>query len=237
MLAASVSVPSRAAQRPDSGLRGAPVDGHGQIARPSSCGWVSARRWLQPGTASDRNGHSRASAGRGEIDHQHVDRAVGLGLQDELAVDLERRAEHCGQGHRFGKQPGNGRRIVVAGEDIGHHGPEPHQPAAHAQGLDMKRQTLSSGAGRSATQPCVVQSRSLGLFPVYRCARSRSIRCTETPGKNALLHVQTVFRLVEHHRLRPVDHLVGHFLASIGGKAMHEYGTGRRRLIRSASTL
>src|SRR6202035_5630991 len=31
----------------------------------------------------------------------------------------------------------------------------------------------------------------------------------EAPGQNALLHMQAVLGLVEHHRLRAVDHLVG----------------------------
>ena len=71
----------------------------------------------------------------------------------------------------------------------------------------------------------------------YRiCARSRSLVrddsiCVgvvplphrfETPGQNALLHVQAIFGLVEHHRLRTVDHLVGDFVAAMGGEAVHE---------------
>ena len=45
----------------------------------------------------------------------------------------------------------------------------------------------------------------------------------QAPGQNALLCVQAVFRLVEHDRLRPVDHLVGDLVAAVGGQAMHEH--------------
>ena len=48
--------------------------------------------------------------------------------------------------------------------------------------------------------------------------------CSEAPGEDALLGMQAVLGLVEHHRLRPVDHLVRHFLAAMGGQAMHEHG-------------
>src|ERR1022692_4563056 len=34
-------------------------------------------------------------------------------------------------------------------------------------------------------------------------------RRVKAPGQNALLRVQAIFGLVEHHRLRAVDHLVG----------------------------
>ena len=38
--------------------------------------------------------------------------------------------------------------------------------------------------------------------------------------------MQAVFRLVEHHGLRPVDHLVGDLLAAMRGQAVHEDGVG-----------
>jgi hypothetical protein len=48
----------------------------------------------------------------------------------------------------------------------------------------------------------------------------------EAPGQNALLRVQAVFGLVEHHRLRAVDHLVGDLLAAMGRQAVHEQRVG-----------
>src|SRR5208283_2170599 len=45
---------------------------------------------------------------------------------------------------------------------------------------------------------------------------------SETPGKDALLRMQSVFGLIENDGLRTVDHIVGHFLAAMGRQAMHE---------------
>ena len=44
----------------------------------------------------------------------------------------------------------------------------------------------------------------------------------KAPGQDALLRVQAVLGLVEHHRLRAVDHLVGDLLAAMRGQAVHE---------------
>src|SRR6266699_523835 len=50
----------------------------------------------------------------------------------------------------------------------------------------------------------------------------------QAPGEDALLGVKSVFRLVEHHGLRPVDHLVGDLMAAMRREAMHEHGVGFR---------
>ncbi len=57
-------------------------------------------------------------------------------------------------------------------------------------------------------------------------ARLRLSGRVQAPGQQALLGVQPVFRLVEHHRLRPVHHLVGDLLAAMGRQAMHEQRVG-----------
>src|SRR5438105_13526177 len=44
----------------------------------------------------------------------------------------------------------------------------------------------------------------------------------KAPGQNSFLCMQAIFGLVEHHRLRTVDHLVGDFLAAMGRQAVHE---------------
>ncbi len=51
----------------------------------------------------------------------------------------------------------------------------------------------------------------------------------EAPRQNAFLRVQAIFGLVEHHRLRAVDHLVGDFVAAMRGQAMHEQRVGFRQ--------
>src|SRR6185312_17420445 len=38
----------------------------------------------------------------------------------------------------------------------------------------------------------------------------------EAPGEDGLLGVDAVLGLVEHHRARAVDHLLGHLLAAMG---------------------
>src|ERR1700676_1713819 len=44
----------------------------------------------------------------------------------------------------------------------------------------------------------------------------------KTPRQNTLLRVQAILGLVEHHRLRAVDHLVGDLVAAMRRQAMHE---------------
>src|SRR5215467_3089551 len=44
----------------------------------------------------------------------------------------------------------------------------------------------------------------------------------QAPGQNAFLGVQAVLGLVEHNRMRPIDHLVRDFLAAMRRQAMHE---------------
>src|SRR5580704_17812481 len=48
----------------------------------------------------------------------------------------------------------------------------------------------------------------------------------QAPRQNPLLRVQPVLGLVEHHRLRAVDHLVGDLFAAMGRQAVHEDGAG-----------
>jgi hypothetical protein len=52
----------------------------------------------------------------------------------------------------------------------------------------------------------------------------------------SLLHVQPVFSLVPHHRLRAVDDLGGDLFAAVRRQAVHEQGLGPGRCIISAST-
>ena len=44
---------------------------------------------------------------------------------------------------------------------------------------------------------------------------STPIKLPRHQAKHRLLGVQPVFRFVEHHRMRSVDHLVGHLLAAM----------------------
>ena len=124
---------------------GALVDGHGEMA-------VAEQRAGRGLAGLDGAGHPRRvearagahRAGAAEIDHQHADRAVGLGLQDEAAVDLQRRAEHDGEHDGLAQQLGHRLRIIVAGQNLVHHRPEPHHAAAQVEAPISNGRTVSS---------------------------------------------------------------------------------------------
>src|ERR1700726_1206697 len=48
----------------------------------------------------------------------------------------------------------------------------------------------------------------------------------QAPRQNPLLCVEPVLGLVEHHRLRAVDHVVGDLFAAMSRQAVHEEGVG-----------
>src|SRR6185503_5387080 len=52
----------------------------------------------------------------------------------------------------------------------------------------------------------------------------------EAPGENSLLRVQTIFRLVKHHRLWAIDYFVGNFLAAVSRQTMHKDRIALREL-------
>ena len=80
-------------------------------------------RWPRPSNSADDLPHLEPACieprigaqgiRRGEIDDDHRDRTVGLGLQDEAALELQRRAEQRRQHDRLTEQlrrPAAGRR-------------------------------------------------------------------------------------------------------------------------------
>ena len=77
-------------------------------------------------------------ARRREVGDQHVDRPVGPGLQDELAVELQRRAEQHGQHADLGQQPRHRLGIVVPLQDLVEHRPELDDAAAHVERADLE---------------------------------------------------------------------------------------------------
>src|SRR5215468_1089989 len=82
-------------------------------------------------------------------------------------------------------------------------------PAGHARPA-LRAETAGSGPNRAG------EGRKRGSLPT---TGSR-----QAPGEDALLRMQAVLRLVEHHRLRSIDYFGGHFLAAMGRQAMHEDG-------------
>ena len=97
---------------------GALVDGHGEVALAeqlarlglAALGGLDQRVMVEAGIAAK-------AIGGVEIDHQQVHRPVRLRLQDELAFELQRRADQRGERDGFAQQPGDRRGVVVAVED------------------------------------------------------------------------------------------------------------------------
>ena len=79
---------------------------------------------------------------RREVGDQHVDRPVGAGLQDELAAELQRRAEQHGEHADLGEQAGHRLGIVVARQDLVEHRPELDGAAAHVERPDLERHDM-----------------------------------------------------------------------------------------------
>ena len=75
-----------------------------------------------------------------EIHDQKRHRAVSPGLQDEAAIEFQRRAEQRRQHDRFAEQLADGGGIIVLGQDFVERGAEPGQPAAQIEGADLERQ-------------------------------------------------------------------------------------------------
>ena len=119
---------------------GALVDGHGEIAGPQQL--AGSRRGLperlEP-VLVEPGGGAQAIR-RVEVDDDHVDDAVGLGLQLEAPLELEGRAEHHGQRGRLADDARDPIGIAVAGDDGVDGGPETHDAPAHVERLDRERQ-------------------------------------------------------------------------------------------------
>ena len=62
-------------------------------------------------------GITAQAIGRVKVDDDEVHRPVGLGLEDEAALELQRRADEGRQHHGFAEQARHRGRIIVAGED------------------------------------------------------------------------------------------------------------------------
>ena len=123
------------------------VDGQRQDAAAEQLlrrGGAAGNRGVHPLLVEAGIGAQRL--GRGKVGDQHVDRPVGAGLQDELAVELERGAEQNGQHDRLGQQPRDRLRIGMAGKNRVEHRPELDAAAAHVERAHLEGHTWSSPA-------------------------------------------------------------------------------------------
>ena len=125
------------------------VDGHGQV--PASDQDPGRRR---AGIDRCRNaggivlGASADPIRRGVIDHQHAHRPVGLGLENEAALQLERGAEQDRQHRGLAQKLRDRNRILVPGQQLVDGGAEPHDPAPQVEGGDLERQDGVVGGRR-----------------------------------------------------------------------------------------
>src|SRR5438132_1465608 len=58
------------------------------------------------------------------------------------------------------------------------------------------------------------------------CGRARWSGPPQEPEQQGLLRVETILRLVPHHRMGAVDDLVGDLLPAVGGQAVHDDRVG-----------
>jgi len=112
------------------------VDGHRQMALAEQCAGVLRLREARLVVA--RIGAQ--AVGRLEVDHQERHRPVGLGLQDEAAVEFQRRAEQGRQHDGLAEQLADRRRIGVLGEDVVERRPHAGEAPTQIEGGHFERQ-------------------------------------------------------------------------------------------------
>ena len=126
------------------------VDGHGEVPATEQRSRIGRARGDGVGDArSVEAGAGAHLAGRGVVDDQHADRPVALGLQDEAAVEFQRRAEQHREHDRLAQQLRYRCGIVVPREDGVDRRTEAHDPPAQVERLDLKGQDGVVFRGRS----------------------------------------------------------------------------------------
>ncbi|MNE15829.1 hypothetical protein D3C80_1087510 [compost metagenome] len=118
----------------------APVDGHDEDAL------AQQRPGAGAGEAFGRLGHlvriKAAEAAhrprRVVVGHHIAHRTVALGLDDQTALEFQRRADDGGQDAGLAQQGGDGLRIGVGRQDLVHDLAQPHQAAAHGPTFDLE---------------------------------------------------------------------------------------------------
>ncbi len=113
------------------------VDRQSQMALAQQFGRAQPpRRGVEPCRIEAREGPQ--PVGRVEVHHQHVDDAVGLGLQLKSALDLQCGAQERRQGGGFADQARHGIRVAVLRQDMVDRRPEPDDPAADVERRDRE---------------------------------------------------------------------------------------------------
>src|SRR4051794_34620224 len=97
--------------------------------------------------------------------------------------------------------------------------------ASTANGRTVSSMDVAEGSRVGTAISGLVMSPYMGFGGLIA---SPSTLLAEAPGEDALLGMEPVFGLIEHDGLRPIDHLFGDLLATMGRQAMHEHGIGLR---------
>ena len=112
------------------------IDGHAQMALAEQL--AGTEPVLQARSIEARIGAQ--PIGRLEVDDQKRYRAVGLGLQQETAVEFQRRSQQRRQHDRFAEQLAHRRGIIVLVQDLVERGAKPSQTSTQIQRVDLERQ-------------------------------------------------------------------------------------------------
>ena len=116
---------------------------------------------------------------RGEIRDKHVHRAIALGLDNQLAVELERGAQQDGQGDGFGQKSRHRLGVVMAAQNGVDHRTELHGTATHIEAIDLERQnSVVTGETRFAVG---VGYRFPSSFPIVHGGGSRLRQARSCP--------------------------------------------------------
>ena len=112
------------------------IDGHGKMTLAEQRAGILAV--LEPAGIEARIGAQTVR--RLEIHYQKRHRTVGLGLQDETAIEFQGRAQQRREHDRLAEQPADGGRIIVLGQEIVEPGTETGQAAAQIEFGNLERQ-------------------------------------------------------------------------------------------------
>ena len=136
---------------------GARIDGHGQMAAAQQ---RFRRRAAVHGLGkvfAIEAGITAQVARRAVMHHQEAHRPLRLRLQNELAVEFQRGAEHRGKRDRLAQEQQNRLGIGVLGQNLIDRGAKPDEPAARPGCLQLERENVVAELIRAGSSgPAVI---------------------------------------------------------------------------------